>query len=158
MPTCFQHFTGRAFAILVGALGLLSFAGAPLCAQTAGVGMSTALAAGKCGVCSKDDLCNKTPDCWVPGDDILLSLAESCRTNPLSYRSCCARGRNGKYVIVRDKANKPEGYLMIPTSRVTGIEDPQVVNNDDVANVWQYAWDWSHTHHWPVFNLAFYPN
>src|SRR5262249_39982668 len=50
------------------------------------------------------------------------------------------------YVIIKDNASdKPKAYLILPTMKVTGIEDPQILEKP-VVDFWQYAWARSATY------------
>jgi CDP-diacylglycerol pyrophosphatase len=59
---------------------------------------------------------------------------------------CRVSDKKDGYVIIKDNsARKPRSYLIIPTSRVTGIEDG-LVARPPVVDFWQYGWGQSRTY------------
>ena len=85
-----------------------------------------------------------TASCVVPrGRDALLKLMQCCSRDLKSEKDCREYDATNRYVIVKDNApTKPEAYLLIPTMKVTGIDDEQVFVAPYV-NLWANAWDQS---------------
>lgn len=52
---------------------------------------------------------------------------------------CTAVDLRRGFALVKD-AGGPTGYLLVPTRRLTGIEDPALLK-DDAPNYWQMAWE-----------------
>jgi CDP-diacylglycerol pyrophosphatase len=52
---------------------------------------------------------------------------------------CTAVDRAGGYAILKDRDGATQ-FLLIPTARITGIEDPAILA-PDAPNYWQAAWD-----------------
>ncbi len=73
-----------------------------------------------------------------PAPNTLYSLAQCCKRDLNSNSSCRYYDPGSRYVVVKDHSDsKPQGYLTIPTDKVTGIEDPQVFTNIDVIDIWE---------------------
>lgn len=83
-----------------------------------------------------------TASCVVaPRPNSLWSLAQCCSKNLQSDADCRAYDAADDYIILKDNSpRKPAAYLIIPTIRVTGIEDKQIFS-PPVAEFWQYAWE-----------------
>jgi CDP-diacylglycerol pyrophosphatase len=72
--------------------------------------------------------------------DSLWSLARCCAKDLASDPGCRSVSRSGHFIILKDNSPaKPAGYLIIPTMRVSGIEDPQIFALP-VADFWAYGW------------------
>lgn len=72
--------------------------------------------------------------------DTLWTLAECCAKSLSSNPSCLVYDKKDEYVIIKDNnPKKPVAYLLMPSIKVTGIEDPQV-SKAPVVDFWQYAW------------------
>jgi CDP-diacylglycerol pyrophosphatase len=70
----------------------------------------------------------------------LWSLAQCCSKNLQSDVDCRTYSAAQDYIILKDNSpRKPAAYLIIPTIRVTGIEDKQVFL-PPVVDFWKYAW------------------
>ncbi|MBV8409963.1 MAG: CDP-diacylglycerol diphosphatase [Alphaproteobacteria bacterium] len=78
--------------------------------------------------------------------DTLLKLAECCAARLDSNPGCRLYDQANQYVIIKDNArDKPRAYLIVPTVKVTGIEDPLVLSRP-VVDFWQYGWARSATY------------
>jgi CDP-diacylglycerol pyrophosphatase len=78
--------------------------------------------------------------------DTLLKLAECCAARLDSNPGCRLYDQSNQYVIIKDNArDKPQAYLIVPTIKVTGIEDPLVLSRP-VVDFWQYGWARSATY------------
>lgn len=72
--------------------------------------------------------------------DTLWPLAECCAKSLQSNPSCLVYDNKDEYVIIKDNnPKKPVAYLLMPSIKVTGIEDPQV-SKKPVVDFWEYAW------------------
>jgi CDP-diacylglycerol pyrophosphatase len=82
--------------------------------------------------------------CVVPkGRDALLKLMQCCTRDLKSNEDCREYDAVNRYVIIHDNApTKPEAYLLIPTAKVTGIDDRQIFKAP-YLNLWANAWDQS---------------
>ncbi len=81
------------------------------------------------------------PACVVASrPDSLWSLAQCCSQNLQSNPSCRAYDAADKFIILKDNSPaKPAAYLIIPTIRVPGIEDNQILS-PPVVDFWEYGW------------------
>ncbi|HEY2540184.1 MAG TPA: CDP-diacylglycerol diphosphatase [Stellaceae bacterium] len=79
--------------------------------------------------------------CFVaPRPNSLWSLAQCCAKNLQSNAECRSYDAADKYIILKDNSRlKPAAYLIIPTIRVTGIEDKQIFL-PPVVDFWTYGW------------------
>lgn len=69
--------------------------------------------------------------------DTLLKLAECCAARVQSNPSCRAADPQAGYVILKDNSpRKPQSYMILPTAKVTGIDDP-LVSSRPVVDFWQ---------------------
>jgi CDP-diacylglycerol pyrophosphatase len=76
----------------------------------------------------------------APPPNSLWSLARCCAKHLQSDRYCRAYSKIDEFVILKDNSPaKPAAYLIIPTTKVTGIEDPQIFT-PSVAGLWAYGW------------------
>jgi CDP-diacylglycerol pyrophosphatase len=82
--------------------------------------------------------------CVLPkGRDVLLKLMQCCTRDLASNDGCKEYDPVNRYVIIKDNAAaKPQAYLLIPTAKVTGIDDKQIFKAPYV-NLWANAWDQS---------------
>jgi CDP-diacylglycerol pyrophosphatase len=86
--------------------------------------------------------------------DTLWTLAECCAKSLKSNPSCLVYDNKDKYVIIKDNnPKKPVAYLLMPSIKVTGIEDPQISKAPVVA-FWEYAWKQSQTYLKPPAKAA----
>jgi CDP-diacylglycerol pyrophosphatase len=79
--------------------------------------------------------------CVVAGPpNSLWSLARCCAKDLRSDRYCRYYSKNDHFIILRDNSpDKPNAYLIIPTTKVTGIEDRQIFA-PPVADLWANGW------------------
>jgi len=76
----------------------------------------------------------------------LWSLAQCCARNLRSDPDCRAYDKADGYIILKDHSPaKPDAYLIIPTTRVTGIEDRRIFA-PPVADFWAYGWRQAQTY------------
>jgi CDP-diacylglycerol pyrophosphatase len=82
-----------------------------------------------------------TAACIVaPRPNSLWSLAQCCSRNLASNPGCRYFSAADDFIILKDHSSKkPAAYLIIPTMKVTGIEDPQIFRAP-VLDFWQYGW------------------
>jgi CDP-diacylglycerol pyrophosphatase len=70
----------------------------------------------------------------------LWSIAQCCAKNLQSNRGCRFYSRTDDFIILKDNSRaKPNAYLIIPTTKVTGMEDPQIFARP-VADFWADGW------------------
>ena len=81
------------------------------------------------------------PACVVaPRPNSLWSLAQCCSRDLASDPGCRYYSADHDFIILKDHSpKKPAAYLIIPTMKVTGIEDPQIFRSP-VVDFWQYGW------------------
>lgn len=78
------------------------------------------------------------------GPNALWQLAQCCSRSLAGNSDCREYDAKDEYIILKDNApTKPEAYLIIPTKRVSGIEDPQIFRQP-FLDFWQDAWQVSH--------------
>jgi CDP-diacylglycerol pyrophosphatase len=76
----------------------------------------------------------------APAPDSLWSLAQCCARSLASDPECRGYSKTGGFIILKDHSPaKPDAYLIIPTTKVTGVEDPGIFE-PPVADFWAYAW------------------
>ena len=84
--------------------------------------------------------------CERDSGNVLWWLAQSCARDLKSNAGCRVFAQDGgeDYIILKDNnmRRKPAGYLAIPVSCVTGIEDSQVFS-PAIVDLWEEAWLWS---------------
>lgn len=81
-----------------------------------------------------------------PRPDTLWALAQCCERSLSSDVGCRVYDKKDDYVIIKDNSvRKPRSYLIIPTKRVTGIEDG-LITQAPVVDFWQYGWARSRTY------------
>jgi CDP-diacylglycerol pyrophosphatase len=119
-------------AVVIAASALAWFAQPPLEAQTPKTVQSTT-AGSKAHTTSAA--------CTIPsGPSALWALAECCSKSLAGNRDCRAYDARDDYIILKDNApTKPESFMIIPTKRVTGIEDPEIFAMPFV-DFWEYGW------------------
>jgi CDP-diacylglycerol pyrophosphatase len=72
--------------------------------------------------------------------DSLWSLARCCARDLRSNSDCRYYSKTDEFIILKDNSPaKPRAYLIIPTAKVTGIEDPRIFAAP-VALFWAYGW------------------
>jgi CDP-diacylglycerol pyrophosphatase len=70
----------------------------------------------------------------------LWSLAQCCAKDLQSNRGCRYYSKSDDFIILKDNSPaKPDAYLIIPTIKVTGIEDRRIFA-PPVADFWAYGW------------------
>jgi CDP-diacylglycerol pyrophosphatase len=70
----------------------------------------------------------------------LWSLAQCCAKNLQSNPGCRSYIKTDDFIILKDNSPaKPDAYLIIPTIKVTGIEDRHIFA-PPVADFWAYGW------------------
>jgi len=81
------------------------------------------------------------PACVVElGRNSLWSLAQCCSRSLQTHSDCRYHNEKDKYIVLKDNSpKKPAAYLIIPTVRVTGIEDEQIFSSP-VVDFWEYGW------------------
>jgi CDP-diacylglycerol pyrophosphatase len=78
--------------------------------------------------------------------DSLWSLAQCCAHSLASDPDCRSYSKTRGFIILKDNSpRKPNGYLIIPTTRVTGIEDPHVFA-PLVVDFWAFGWQEARTY------------
>jgi CDP-diacylglycerol pyrophosphatase len=78
--------------------------------------------------------------------DTLLKLADCCAASVQSNPSCRLSNPTDDYVIIKDNdPRKPQAYLILPTAKVTGIEDPLIFKMP-VVDFWRHGWAQSTTY------------
>lgn len=76
----------------------------------------------------------------APRPNSLWSLAQCCSRDLASDPGCRYYSAADDFIILKDHSpKKPAAYLIIPTMKVTGIEDPQIFR-PPVADFWQFGW------------------
>ena len=87
------------------------------------------------------DTKQECPACKVsPSPNALWSLAQCCSRCLQSNPGCREYDATDEYIILKDNSKtKPDSYMIIPTKKVTGIEDPQVFELP-FLDFWEYGW------------------
>jgi CDP-diacylglycerol pyrophosphatase len=76
----------------------------------------------------------------APKPNSLWSLAQCCAKDLKSNPGCRYYSRADEFIILKDNSpNKPAAYLIIPTVRMTGIEDRKIFALP-FADFWAYGW------------------
>ncbi len=127
--TCPMVAGGRGIACILTAVLLGSLFSAPVQAQAPEPHASA------------DHYPDTTATCTLaPTPDTLWSLAQCCAKDLTENPSCRYYSKANEFIVVKDNSKiKPDAYLIIPSIKVTGIEDKQVFS-PPVVNFWQYAW------------------
>jgi CDP-diacylglycerol pyrophosphatase len=74
-----------------------------------------------------------------PESDALLRQMRSCLADP-DQKPCTLVDPDRGFVVIKDRArSKPFAWLLVPSTDVTGIEDPAVFEAP-VAGFWQIGW------------------
>src|SRR5215469_16609265 len=82
----------------------------------------------------------------APPPNSLWSLARCCAQDLSSDSYCRYHSKTDGFIILKDNSPaKPDAYLIIPTTRVTGIEDRQIFA-PPVANFWAFGWQQAQIH------------
>jgi CDP-diacylglycerol pyrophosphatase len=77
------------------------------------------------------------------GRNVLLQLMQCCARDLKSNQDCREYDPVNRYVIIHDNApTKSQAYLLVPSEKVTGIDDKQIFEAPYV-NLWANAWDQS---------------
>jgi CDP-diacylglycerol pyrophosphatase len=107
-------------------------------------GLLTTVSAACAQTAEKVDTAKQGAACVVPHDSsALLKLMHCCTRDLSSSNGCKEYDPVNQYVIIKDDdAEKPQAYLLIPSVKVTGIEDKQIFRAPYV-NLWANAWDQS---------------
>ena len=75
-----------------------------------------------------------------PRSDGLLRQMRSCIADPGQGPPCAVVAPERGFVVIKDDApDKPFAWLLVPTSDVTGIEDPAILRAP-VAGFWEIGW------------------
>jgi CDP-diacylglycerol pyrophosphatase len=121
---------GGVFAFFVVIVFGLSFGGHTSWAQTPHPGAQSAPAAGAIAA-----------SCVVsPRPNSLWSLAQCCAKDLKSDPGCRYYSKADEFIILKDNSPaKPASYMIIPTAKITGIEDKQVFVPPFV-DFWAYGW------------------
>lgn len=82
------------------------------------------------------------PACHLqPRPNTLWSLVECCSLSITSNTSCTAYDAKRDYVIIKDNdPKKSKAYLIMPTAKVTGMEDPQIFQ-PSLSALWKDGWE-----------------
>lgn len=76
----------------------------------------------------------------APRPNSLWSLAQCCAKDLKSNPGCRYYSKANEFIILKDSSRKkPAAYLIIPTAKVTGIEDRQIFT-PPFADFWAYGW------------------
>ena len=123
------HGTARVFAVILAISALVLTVQSPLRAQTAQPTGAGTKAQGTSAVCT------------IPrGPDALWQLAQCCSKSLAGNRDCREYDPKFEYIILKDNApTKPDSYMIIPTKRITGIEDREIFAMPFV-DFWEYGW------------------
>ncbi|MFO1162121.1 MAG: CDP-diacylglycerol diphosphatase [Reyranellaceae bacterium] len=95
----------------------------------------------------------RADQCVVPpAPNALWALAQCCMRSLANDVGCRVYDKADDYIILKDNAvRKPRSYMIIPTIRVTGIED-RLVARPPTVDFWQYGWAQSRTY--PGYPMA----
>jgi CDP-diacylglycerol pyrophosphatase len=78
--------------------------------------------------------------------DTLWSLTQCCVADLKSNPDCKSYNAANDYVIIKDDGSKkPAAYLIVPTTKVTGVEDPKIFTVPYI-DFWQYGWEAARTY------------
>jgi CDP-diacylglycerol pyrophosphatase len=76
----------------------------------------------------------------APRPNSLWSLAQCCARDLRSNPDCRYYSKSDKFIILKDNnPKKTAAYLIIPSIKVTGIEDRQIFS-PPVVDFWEYGW------------------
>ena len=84
-----------------------------------------------------------TGSCNLPGppNTLWILASQCCKAQPPTANNCEDYSSKYEYVVVKDLATKPWGHLIIPTVKVTGIEDTKNTEAIPVLDFWEFGWD-----------------
>jgi CDP-diacylglycerol pyrophosphatase len=123
------HGTAKVFAVAATASALLWFVQAPLRAQNPTATGAGTEAQGTRAVCTISR-----------GPNALWQLAQCCSKSLAGNRDCREYDPKYEYIILKDNApTKPDSYMIIPTKKITGIEDREIFAMPFV-DFWEYGW------------------
>ena len=121
-------------AVIVAGL-LLAFGGGQLRAQTSPAEAQSAPTGGVAAACVV-----------APRPNSLWSLAQCCARDLKSNPGCRYYNQADEFIILKDNSRKkPAAYLIIPTAKLTGIEDRQIFA-PPFADFWAYGWQQAQTY------------
>ena len=88
-----------------------------------------------------------TASCVVaPRPNSLWSLAQCCARDLKSDPGCRYYSKADEFIILKDNSPvKPDSYMIIPTIKITGIEDKQIFAPPFV-DFWAYGWQQAKTY------------
>jgi CDP-diacylglycerol pyrophosphatase len=88
-----------------------------------------------------------TASCLVaPRPNSLWSLAQCCARDLKSDPGCRYYSKKDKFIILKDNSRvKPDSYMIIPTTKITGIEDKKIFAPPFV-DFWAYGWQQAKTY------------
>jgi CDP-diacylglycerol pyrophosphatase len=94
------------------------------------------------GLCFQPRTSAETAKCHAKDPiNALWLLAENCKGDQGCYTSCRRSNPDDQYVVTKDfRWTKNHAYLIIPSTRMKGIESPEVFDAPFV-NLWQYGWE-----------------
>jgi CDP-diacylglycerol pyrophosphatase len=76
----------------------------------------------------------------APRPNSLWSLAQCCAKNLNSNPGCRYYSKADQFIILKDNSpKKPDSYMIIPTAKITGIEDKEIFDRPFV-DFWAYGW------------------
>jgi CDP-diacylglycerol pyrophosphatase len=74
-----------------------------------------------------------------PNPNALWNLVECCKQGKDTH--CVKYNPDDVYIVAKDASkSKPEAYLIIPSIKMTGIEDSQTLKTPTL-NIWQNGWE-----------------
>jgi CDP-diacylglycerol pyrophosphatase len=77
----------------------------------------------------------------APGRDGLYRQMRACLAQARPAPPCARVDRARGFVVIRDDdPAKPDAWLIVPATEVTGIEDPRALR-PPVAELWAYGWE-----------------
>ena len=131
-----RFFDGGAFAFFVAIVFCVSFGAVRAQAQTARPDAQSAPIAGDVAAA-----------CVVaPRPNSLWSLAQCCARNLKSDPGCRDYSKADEFIILKDNSPaKPDSYMIIPTAKITGIEDEEIFAPPYV-DFWAYGWQQAKTY------------
>lgn len=76
-----------------------------------------------------------------PASDGLLRQMQACLAQPVPELPCVIVDRARGFVVIKDHApSKPDAYLIVPDTEITGIEDPRALR-PPVRDFWAWGWE-----------------
>jgi CDP-diacylglycerol pyrophosphatase len=126
---------GSAVALVLVTALLFAFADGRLWAQTSPTGAQPSPTGSGAAACAV-----------APKPNSLWSLAQCCAKNLKSNPGCRYYSKADEFIILKDNSPvKPAAYLIIPTVKLTGIEDQQIFTPPFV-DFWAYGWQQAQTY------------